>query len=177
MIICSAHQRAELDIKNMDLTHLHLLITHLPIVGTFIGLPVLLYGMYTGSNHTKMAAYGILFAAAAGGIISFSTGEAAEETVENIQGITKSIIEEHEEFAEITLVAIIALGATSLAGAYLTWKKSKFTKAIAIITLIVSLICIGMTSWTGYLGGQIRHTEIADATLPGLNARSEQAGD
>lgn len=36
--------------------------------------------------------------------IAFSTGEAAEETVENIQEISKNMIEEHEEFAKITLM-------------------------------------------------------------------------
>lgn len=144
----------------MNLTHLHLVVTHLPIFGTIVGLLILLYGMYTGSYHTKMAAYALLLTAAVGCIIAFSTGEAAEETVENIPGITRSIIEEHEEFAEITLIATLILGGAALAGAYITWKKPKFTKAISIIVLILALICFGMTSWTGYLGGRIRHTEI-----------------
>lgn len=143
----------------MDLTHLHLMITHLPIFGAIIGLLTLLYGMFTGSYHTKMAAYTILLAAALGGIIAFSTGEAAEETVENVQGVAKNIIEEHEEFAKATLFIVIALGAASAAGAFLTWRRSKLAKAISVIVLILSLICFGMTSWTGYLGGQIRHTE------------------
>lgn len=156
----------------MNLTHLHLLITHLPIFGSVTGMLILLYGVYTGSDHTKMTAYAVLLAAAAGGIIAFSTGEAAEETVENIQGISKNMIEEHEEFAKIALTAVIALGAGALAGGYLTWKKSKFTKVISVIVLILSFICFGITSWTGYLGGQIRHTEVSNAAIhPGnINA-------
>jgi uncharacterized membrane protein len=143
----------------MNPTHLHLAITHLPIFGTAIGLLVLLYGIYTGSYHTKMAAYAVLVVAAIGGIIAFSTGEAAEETVESLQGIVKRTVEEHEEFAETALIAIIASGVASLTGAYITWKQSKFAKAIAVIVLIISLICLAVVSWTGYLGGQIRHTE------------------
>jgi len=153
----------------MNLTHLHLLITHLPIFGTITGLLILQYGIYTGSYHTKMAAYAVLLVAAVGGIIAFSTGEAAEETVENMLGITKNVIEEHEEFAKITLISIIALGVVSLAAIYLTWKKSKSAKAISIIVLVLSLICFGMTSWTGYLGGQIRHTEVGNAASPAPN--------
>lgn len=149
----------------MNLGHLHLLITHLPIFGSVIGLLVLLYGMYAKSNDTKIAAYAVMLTAAVGGIIAFSTGEAAEETVENIQGISKKMIEEHEDFAKITLTAVIALGVGALAGGYLTWKKSKFNKAISAIVLILSLICFGMTSWTGYQGGQIRHTEVGNAAI------------
>lgn len=149
--------------KNMNLTHLHLVITHLPIFGTAIGGLILLYSMYAKSYHTKMAGYGVLLLAAVGGILAFSTGEAAEETVENIQGVAQNIIEKHEEFAKITLIAIIMLGVASFVATYLTWKKSKFTKAISVIVLLLSITCFGMASWTGYLGGQIRHTEIRDA--------------
>jgi len=53
----------------------------------------------------------------------------------------KNMIEEHEEFAKITLMAIIALGVVSLAAIYLTWKKSKAAREISIIVLILSLIC------------------------------------
>ncbi|MBO9201582.1 MULTISPECIES: DUF2231 domain-containing protein [Niastella] len=142
----------------MDPTHLHLMITHLPIYGSILGTLVLIYGMATKSHHTKMAAYFVLLIASLGGIVAFSTGEAAEETVENMQGISKNLIEEHEEFANITFVVIVVLGVTSLVG--LLWKKSKLINLISIIALILSIICVGMSSWTGYLGGQIRHTEI-----------------
>ena len=155
--------------------HLHLMITHLPIFGTIIGLLLLLYGRRTGSYHTQMAAYTLLLVAAAGCIIAYLTGEAAEEVAENIQGIEKNMIEEHEEFAKFTLVAAIALGIGALAGAYLTWKKSQFTNAILTIVLILSLICFGMSAWTGYLGGHIRHTEIDNAVIRTENIHGEQA--
>lgn len=146
----------------MDLTHLHLLITHLPIYGSILGILVLIYGMITKSRQTTMAAYFVLLISTIGGIIAFSSGETAEETVENIQGINKSIIEEHEEFAKLTLAAILIMGILSLAGLLLTWKNSKIAKGVSVILLVVSIACFGMASWTGYLGGQIRHTEIGN---------------
>jgi uncharacterized membrane protein len=153
----------------MNLTHLHLLITHLPIYGSVLGTLVLVYGMITKSSPTKIAAYYVLVIAAIGGVIAFSTGEPAEETVEKIQGVGKSLIEEHEEFAKSTLVAIITLGFFSIAGIYFTLKKLSLAKPIATIVLIISLVCFGMTSWTGYLGGQIRHTEIG----PGATSQGQ----
>jgi uncharacterized membrane protein len=152
----------------MDLTHLHLMITHLPIYGSILGTLVLMYGMAAKSHHTKMAACFVLLIAALGGIVAFSTGEAAEETVEHLQGFSKNLIEEHEEFANITFTVIIALGIASLAGLLLTYKKSKLTNLITIITLILSIVCVGMSSWTGYLGGKIRHTEVSDVMNPSL---------
>src|SRR5690349_14876278 len=70
----------------MDLTHLHLMITHLPVYGSILGALILIYGMVAQSRHTKMAAYYVLLISSLGGVIAFSTGEAAEETVERMQG-------------------------------------------------------------------------------------------
>ncbi|MGE5943670.1 MAG: hypothetical protein ACM31G_04950 [Flavobacteriales bacterium] len=43
----------------MDQTHIHLVITHLPIFGSILGGLVLAYGLWTKSNDTKIAAYGL----------------------------------------------------------------------------------------------------------------------
>ena len=144
----------------MDQTHIHLLITHLPIFGSILGAIVLVYGLWTKSNQTKIAAYIVFIISSMGAGIAYLTGEAAEETVEDIQGVAKKMIEEHEEFAIVALVSLIILGLVSVIGLFLTLKKPLLTKTIAWVILVVSIISFGLVAWTGYLGGQIRHTEI-----------------
>ena len=80
----------------MSQTHLHLLITHLPIFGSVLGGLVLAHGLWTRSSQTKIAAYNLLILSAIGAVIAYMTGEAAEETIENIQGVATNMIEEHE---------------------------------------------------------------------------------
>jgi uncharacterized membrane protein len=147
----------------MDQTHLHLVITHLPIVGSFLGALVLTYGLRTSSIHTQTAAYFLLVISSIGAIISYLTGEAAEETVENIAGISESLVERHEEFALIALVALIVLGLASLVGLILSVRKSSAIRTVAWITLIIAIVSFGLLAWTGYLGGQIRHSEVHSA--------------
>ena len=144
----------------MSQTHIHLLITHLPIFGSLLGALVLVYGIWAKSNQTKMAAYFIFILASIGAGIAYLTGEAAEETVENIQGIAKDMIEQHEEFADISLIALIVLGVASIGGLWLTWRKSRLTRTAAVAVLLISLVSFGLVGWSGYQGGQIRHTEI-----------------
>ncbi len=144
----------------MDQTHLHLLITHLPIYGTILGAIVLAYGLATKSQHTANAAYVVLIISAIGGFIAKQTGEAAEETVENIKGISEDLIHEHEESADIAIIAIIILGVISLVAILASYKKWSFSNSMGWIVLIISLITFGLVARTGYLGGQIRHTEI-----------------
>jgi uncharacterized membrane protein len=144
----------------MNPTHIHLLITHLPIFGSILGGLVLAHGLWTKSNQTKIAAYNIFIISAIGAGIAYLTGEAAEETVENIQGIAKDMIDEHEDFAVFALVSLIILGVSSIGGLFLTLRKSALTRMTAIVILFISLISFGLIARTGYLGGQIRHTEI-----------------
>lgn len=144
----------------MNQTHLHLLINHLPIFASILGGLVLAHGLWTKSDQTKIAAYYLLIISSIGAAIAYLTGEVAEEAVENIQGISKDLIEQHEDFSVIALVALSILGVVSLIGLFLTIKKSPLTRIVAIVTLFISLISFGLIARTGYIGGQIRHTEI-----------------
>lgn len=158
----------------MSQIHIHLLITHLPIFGSILGALVLTYGLLSRSNDTKIAAYLLFILSSIGAGISFITGEETEETVENIQGVVQETIKAHEEFALIALISLIILGFSSIIGIYLTYRNSPLSKTTAIVILFISLVSFGIVARTGYLGGQIRHTEISNrATVHSENAEVE----
>lgn len=158
----------------MDQTHIHLLITHLPIFGSILGGLVLAYGLWSNSNDTKIAAYFLFIISSIGAGIAYLTGEAAEETVENIQGVVEATIKTHEEFALFALISLIILGVASILGLFLTVRKSPLIRTTALVILFISLISFGLVARTGYLGGQIRHTEISNgANVPAENSENE----
>ena len=161
----------------MDQTHLHLVITHLPIFGSILGAFVLAYGLWSKTDPTKVAAYYVFIITAVGAGIAYITGEAAEETVENIQGIAESVVEEHEEFAIFALVSILTLGVGSVIGAVATLKRSRLTTKIATVILLISLVSFALVARTGYLGGQIRHTEISDAPSGQVDSSEYESED
>lgn len=155
----------------MNQTHIHLLITHLPIFGSLFGGLVLAHGLWSKSNQTKIAAYNLFIISSIGAGIAYLTGEAAEETVENIQGVFEATIKQHETFALYAFVSLIVLGFASVVGLFLTLKRSPLMKTTALLVLFISIISFGLIARTGYLGGQIRHTEIngTNNTNPILN--------
>lgn len=149
----------------MSQVHLHLLITHLPVFGSILGALVLGYGLWVKSNQTKNAAYFIFIISAIGASIAYLTGEGAEEAVENIQGISENMIKLHEDSAMYALISLILLGVMSIVALIIGRFKYSMIKSISIVVLIVSLVSFGLVSRTGYLGGQIRHTEIANGAI------------
>jgi uncharacterized membrane protein len=120
--------------------------------------------MWTKSSATKIAAYHVLILSALGAVVAYLTGEGAEETVENIQGVAENAIEAHEEFAMFALISLIYTGIASILGVILTLKKSSFANKISIVILFLALVGFGLVARTGYLGGKIRHTEVGTGT-------------
>ncbi len=149
----------------MTQVHIHLLITHLPIFGSILGALVLLHAIWSNSNSTKIASYNLFIISAIGAGIAFLTGEGAEEAVENIQGVSDNMVGSHEDFAMYALVSLILLGVVSMFAIYFSYKKLTLAKPASFVVLFISLISFGLVARTGYLGGQIRHTEISIGTI------------
>lgn len=140
----------------MDSTHLHLMLNHFPIIGTILGMGVMAYGYFTRSEATRNAALLTWVAMALLAIPVFLTGEPAEDKVEGLAGVSEALIGQHEDAAELAIWTMEALGLLSLLAFFLKVNKKMLTGA----AFALSLLTFGLMARTGYLGGQIRHTEI-----------------
>ena len=145
----------------MNPAHLHLILNHLPVMATLCGIVVMIYGMVKKSNVTLNASCLLFILASAGGILTYVTGEPAEEIVEGINQISESSIEEHEDSAGIALALIIMQGIMAAAGIWINANRPMLAAKFFRILFIFSFLCVLMVARTGYLGGLIRHTEVS----------------
>lgn len=163
----------------MNTAHIHLMITHLPIIGAFIGLLILVFAYLKKDANVKTAAYLVFVVCAIGACIAYATGEGAEEVVENLPGVVEAAIETHEDAAMYSLISMIALGVMSMIGIMqIRWNSSKLNFAHRLI-LVLSLWSMATIAYTGNLGGKIRHTEIvnASADLPNNEQPSNESDE
>ena len=144
----------------MNDAHYHLIVNHLPIVGLLIGILVLIAGLVFNKTEVKLTALGIFIFSAITSIAAFYTGEGAEEVVENLEGISETLIHTHEEYAETFYTLTLILGGLSLLTFILELKKMKFTKYLMIICLLIALVDGVLATYVGSSGGEIRHSEI-----------------
>ena len=164
----------------MDATHVHLALTHFPIIGTIIGTLILAYGQFSKNDIIKKVALVTFVSMAILTIPVFLTGEGAEETVEKIAGVSESLMEEHEELAEKAIWLMGLLGVLSAIGFYAIAVNWSFSKTITLVTLVVSLATCGVFAKVGNLGGQIRHSEIRAAgadSASGSTSIQVESGD
>jgi hypothetical protein len=144
----------------MNDAHLHLIVNHLPIVGLLIGTLVLITSLLLKKSEVKLTAFGIYIFSALAAVAANYTGEGAEEIVENISGISETLIHTHEEYAETFLILAIILGALSLIGFVAELKKFKFSNFLTVMILLFAIAAGVSAKYVGTSGGEIRHTEI-----------------
>ncbi len=144
----------------MDQTRLHLMITHLPVFGSFFGALVLAYGLRAGSSSTKRSAYIIFILSAAGALLAYLTGDGAKDTVKSLTETPRNSIRAHRDLARYALAASAGLGILSLTGLITRFKSRSVSHALALIILFLAWCTFAVTTWTAYSGLQIRHTEM-----------------
>jgi uncharacterized membrane protein len=163
----------------MNQTYVHLLLNHIPIIGNMVGLSIILYGIISKSKVAVNIASTLFIVCALITIPVFLTGEPAEETVENIAGVSETAIEPHEEAAEIALWLMQALGVLSIITLFMNWKESPLARRLALATFIISLLSFSFIAYAGKLGGEIRHTEITGSgqSTHGVESDDEEQDD
>lgn len=138
----------------------HMLLNHLPVVG-FIGIVLaLLVTLKVKSPDVRRFVLLATVLVGLSALPSLWTGEPAEEVIEDLPGISKKLIHEHEELAEkATILAVITAGVAALAFFVQRRRPETMDKSIPAV-LVLSLATAGLMGWAAHEGGLIRHPEI-----------------
>ena len=148
----------------MSLVHLHLLLNHVPVVGTLFALLLFAAAILLPRTVSIRFALGFSAALAVVAVAAYFTGGAAEEAVEKLAGVTERAIEQHEEAAEVSTIAMSIFGALSLTS-LVVFRKGTIPRWVGAAGFAGTVVLSALMGWTANLGGQIRHTEIRSASF------------
>jgi predicted RND superfamily exporter protein len=155
----------------MDALQLHLLTNHVPIVGTFAALLVVIVGMIRRSDAAISAGLIVYAAMAMVAIPAYLSGEEAEERVEHIAGINEGAIHEHEEMAELSLWFTVISGVLGAVIAHA--RNMKVSSKIALAFVIMAMVAFAQAARTGHEGGMIRRPDLGTTPAPTHEAEHE----
>ncbi len=150
----------------MDATHFHLVFTHAVVWLAIAGTLVLGWSLLRKSGDGRTIALSMILAGALLAIPVYLTGEEAEHTVEKY-GVSDDVIHEHEEAAELTFIFIEVLGLAALMALLLGMRRNETNMIPSVVVLILGLVVSVMAVRVANLGGEIRHEEIRDGSVPG----------
>lgn len=160
----------------MDLTHLHLLLNHVPTVGTIIGLGLLLVSLIGKSNELKRASLVVFLGIALVTIATYVTGNAAQETICVASGaavpckdpfVSKALIGAHEGAAMFAFAFMEITGAFAWLGLWQFRRLSHLPNWNLAVVLLLAIVTFGLMARAANMGGEIRHPEVrAELTAP-----------
>lgn len=143
--------------------HAHLLINHLPIVGSIIGFLILAYGFLSQKDAVAKVGLVILFLVPVVAFPTQITGEKSEHIIEKREETTKEDhhrIHEHSKWAHYAFFCSIAMGLLAL----ITFLGGTFSatvpRTLALVTILFAIATLGLMAQAGNTGGKIKHEEI-----------------
>ncbi len=144
----------------MDISQIHPMLVHFPIVMLILALGVYSFMLVTGKDLAARACLSYTGAALlAGGLIAAIAAAAFGDMALDAaidKGFAKDPLEEHEELAGTTIM-IFAVLAVGMLGAI--WKKFKLTGVKALVFVVAMLAGTGMLLNTAYHGGELVYKE------------------
>ena len=152
----------------MNLPHVHLLLNHWPIIGTFIALGILFLALVSRSEDLRQISLVIFSLLALAAIPVYLSGNAAADTIKTLPDFPQALVDSHEGAALVAFMAMEITGLFALVG---LWGYSRSTSGAAPtrsagwnapVVLFLGLVTAGLMAVAGTTGGDIRHPEILD---------------
>lgn len=146
----------------MNQAHLHLIVNHLPIVGSLFAAGLLAAGVF--QQNPTLTKAGLLAVLAAGLLClpAQLTGEGAAAIAQNLPRTSRALVHNHEEAAELGFWALEGAAALALFGLLLLRNGASKARLLAALALAATLLSFGLLARAGSLGGQIGHPEIRE---------------
>ena len=158
----------------MDLSplHLHLMLNHVPVLGTLAAALALAWGLLRRSSEVIRLGLAAAILVALLSIPAYLTGDPAEDRLRELdRSVDRQLIHDHEEKAEVGFIAVLVTGAIAI-GALWMGRKGEATRVLPGLVCAGLLVSFGLFAVAALVGGQIRHPELrpASAETPSATA-------
>lgn len=144
----------------MNPAYLHLVLNHLPLLGSFSGFVILMYGGWR--NSVDLIRVGMAFLVFAGVVTVpvYHSGHGAAKVAEDLIGVSNPAIQHHRHAAEISYYLGIALGVAGVWGLIEQRRRGQLSRwLIVVIGVLTGAVFVSLLITTR-AGLSIRHPEI-----------------
>jgi uncharacterized membrane protein len=152
----------------MNLAHIHIILNHVPSLGSIACLLLLVAAIYTKNDVLKKYTLLFLVLISLAVLPTYITGVEAHYMIRQQENVNPALVEVHQNAAIVTLGLMIVTGTLAWFG---LWEFRRFKRAGTITsvgTLLATLITVVSILLTASLGGKISHPEVrkeADALV------------
>lgn len=150
----------------MNAAHLHLLLNHIPILGSIFCAGLLIFGIVRKNESLQRTALWTLVLVGLISIATFVSGEPAEEVIENIPGVSHDLIHAHEDLAKKGFILIEFISILAIGTLYLWRKNVLWARRLMYGVAVLLVVEAGIMFKIGETGGEITHSELKSDAQP-----------
>jgi hypothetical protein len=145
--------------------HVHLLVNHFPIIGTFFSLLILLYAMLRRSSEGFRIACLVYVVSGIASVVTYLSGSGAAKVLKRFPEVVRSPIGPHADMGQLALIVTLTGAAFMLIVLVVSYLKDKTPGWMKLIVVLLQLASISILGYASHLGALVRHTEIDDSAV------------
>ncbi|HEX5141755.1 MAG TPA: hypothetical protein VFX19_12480 [Dehalococcoidia bacterium] len=157
-------------ITAVDTTHLHLLLNHVPTVGTVAALALLLLAIVRRDEALKLVGLEVIFVIAMLTMPVYMTGVAAEHKIRKMPGVSETAMSIHQDAALAGFTVAEFAGFVAWIGLWQSRRRGGAAPWVVPAVVGLTAASLALMGRAANLGGDIRHPEIASAAAAAVGS-------
>jgi uncharacterized membrane protein len=144
----------------INLPHLHLLMNHVPTVGTVVALGLFILGMARRSEQLQHAALEVFYLIALATLPAYLTGVAAQLAIQGRPDVSAAAIAAHHDAALLAFILIMLVGFVAWLALWQFRRHGRAARWTTGAILLLAVLSLAVVAPAASVGGEIRHPEI-----------------
>ena len=144
----------------VNVAHLHLLLNHVPTIGSIVGLGLLLLALLRRNEHLTRAGLEVLFAIALLTLPAYMSGIGAQQKVRDRPDVSETAIRVHHDAALAGFTVTEFAGFVAWIALWQSRRRGRAARGLVPAAVLLSTVALVLMARAANLGGEIRHPEI-----------------
>jgi hypothetical protein len=144
----------------VNLAHLHLILNHVPTVGSVAALGLLILGYARRNEHLKHVGLEVLFVIAILTLPVYVSGVAAHQELRALKQAAEDPIRVHQDAALIGFTVMEFAGFVGWVALWQWRRRGAAAQGLVPVATILLIVALAVMGRAANLGGEIRHPEI-----------------
>jgi hypothetical protein len=164
-------------ITSINVAHLHLLLNHVPTVGSVVALGLLILALVRRDERLTHAGLEVLFLIAVLTLPVYLSGVAAHQKLRDQPGVSDDAMRVHHDAALAGFTVTEFAGFVGWIALWQSRRRGHAAPGLVPAVMLLSMVALALMARAATLGGEIRHPEIRTGASANAAASADaQAG-
>jgi len=145
----------------MALSHLHLVLNHVPVVGSVIASGLLLLALVRRSADLRRAGLEVVVLVGLCSLPAYLSGVGGQRDLAGRPEVVVAMVRAHHDAALLGSIAMLVTVMAAWVGLWQTRRRTQPARGVFGAVLLLAIVTLALMGRASNLGGQIRHPEVS----------------